>query len=47
VTDNAAFAGTPYLIVKQAIGTAWCMAIAWHVYEARREAVSRSVAPNG
>lgn len=36
-TDRAAFLGTPYFLFKQAIGTAWALALAWHVYEGRRQ----------
>lgn len=35
-TDRATFAGTPYLVAKQIVGTAWALAFAWHLIEGRR-----------
>jgi hypothetical protein len=36
LTDRAYFAGTPYLAMKQIVGTAWTLALAWHIYEGWR-----------
>lgn len=37
-TDRAAFAGTPYLVAKQVIGSAWALAFVVHLVQGRKGA---------
>jgi hypothetical protein len=39
-TDHAYFSGTPYMTLKQVVGTAWALALVWHIYEGRRSNAS-------